>query len=242
MTLWIEWSIIDGDRIGFYIWNNLPDPTGTGQAVRIPQHHLPRVRGRREVLLRGRLLQPGRRRAGVPEWLTDGGKRDTPQDRSLRGIDGLESRAARRRASRARRSRPSSRSTASAPRSRWRPATGTSGRTSSPTTPTTANTTTATSAVGAEIRAWIKSVMQPFPTMEFPVSSRSDRRQPGERADPEHPARAGGRRRLLRLRRQHDPPLRRQREVELRGGRLLSGGGAGRRRPVDRRRRRAPSS
>ena len=31
MTLWIEWSVIDGDRIGFYIWNNLPDPTGTGK-------------------------------------------------------------------------------------------------------------------------------------------------------------------------------------------------------------------
>src|SRR4051794_19912346 len=28
MTVWIEWSIIDGNRIGFYVWNNLPDPTG----------------------------------------------------------------------------------------------------------------------------------------------------------------------------------------------------------------------
>ena len=36
MTLWIEWSIIDGDRIGFYIWNNLPDPTGTGKRYAFP--------------------------------------------------------------------------------------------------------------------------------------------------------------------------------------------------------------
>ena len=36
MTLWIEWSIIDGDRIGFYIWNNLPDPTGTGKRYGFP--------------------------------------------------------------------------------------------------------------------------------------------------------------------------------------------------------------
>ncbi len=28
LTIWIEWAIIDGDRVGFYIWNNLPDPDG----------------------------------------------------------------------------------------------------------------------------------------------------------------------------------------------------------------------
>ena len=36
MTLWMEWAIIDGDRIGFYIWNNLPDPTGTGKRFGFP--------------------------------------------------------------------------------------------------------------------------------------------------------------------------------------------------------------
>jgi CheY-like chemotaxis protein len=36
MTLWIEWYMIEGNRISFYIWNNLPDPTGTGKRFGFP--------------------------------------------------------------------------------------------------------------------------------------------------------------------------------------------------------------
>ena len=36
MTLWIDWYMIEGNRISFYIWNNLPDPTGDGQRFGFP--------------------------------------------------------------------------------------------------------------------------------------------------------------------------------------------------------------
>ena len=65
MTLWIEWSIIDGDRDRLLHLEQPARPDGHRQALRLPEHHVPAVRRRREVLVRGRLLQPGRRRAGV---------------------------------------------------------------------------------------------------------------------------------------------------------------------------------
>ena len=147
MTLWIEWSIIDGDRIGFYIWNNLPDPTGTGKRYGFPNTTFLQYGGDGKFSFEADYYNPADAERVFTEWLTDGGRRDTPQDRSLRGIDGWNPEPPRPAHPR-RRSRPSSRSTASGPRSPWRPATGTSGPTSSPTTPSTASTTTATSAAG----------------------------------------------------------------------------------------------
>ena len=98
MTLWIEWSVIDDDLIGFYIWNNLPDPTGTGKRYGFPNTTFLQYGGDGKFSLRGRLLQPGRRRAGVrASGCTAGGRRDTPQDRSLRGHRRLDTPAARRR-------------------------------------------------------------------------------------------------------------------------------------------------
>ena len=145
MTLWIEWSIIDGDRIGFYIWNNLPDPTGTGKRYGFPNTTFLQYGGNGKFSFEADYYNPADAERVFREWLTDGGRRDTPQDRSLQGIEGWNP-DPRQPAARARRCRRSSRSTASAPRSRSRPATGTSGPTSSATTRTTASTTTGTSA------------------------------------------------------------------------------------------------
>src|SRR5690349_18177081 len=36
MTMWIEWVDFQDDLVAFYIWNNLPDPTGTGQRFGFP--------------------------------------------------------------------------------------------------------------------------------------------------------------------------------------------------------------
>ena len=36
MSFDIEWSMIDGDRVVFYIWNLLPDPTGGGTEYKFP--------------------------------------------------------------------------------------------------------------------------------------------------------------------------------------------------------------
>jgi predicted SnoaL-like aldol condensation-catalyzing enzyme len=88
MTLWIEWSIIDGDRIGFYIWNNLPDPTGTGKRYAFPNTTFLRYGGDGKFSFEADYYNPADAERVFKEWLTDGGRRDTPQDRTLRGIDG----------------------------------------------------------------------------------------------------------------------------------------------------------
>ena len=88
MTLWIDWSIIDGDRIGFYIWNNLPDPTGTGKRYAFPNTTFLQYGGNGKFSFEADYYNPADAERVFAEWLSDGGRRDTPQDRSLRGIDG----------------------------------------------------------------------------------------------------------------------------------------------------------
>ena len=169
MTLWIEWSIIDGDRIGFYIWNNLPDPTGSGKRYGVPNTTFLQYGGNGKFSFEADYYNPADAERVFKEWLTDGGRRDTPQDRSLRGIDGwnpeppqpafprdevqAEFEKYRQRAALA---------VESGDWDQW------------------ADQFTDDAhyrehhygyySSGAEIRAWIKSVMQPFPTMEFPPS------------------------------------------------------------------------
>src|SRR5688572_22912873 len=36
MSTWIEWHQIEGDKVAFYVWNNLPAPAGTTQAFQFP--------------------------------------------------------------------------------------------------------------------------------------------------------------------------------------------------------------
>jgi predicted SnoaL-like aldol condensation-catalyzing enzyme len=87
MTLWIEWSIIDGDRIGFYIWNNLPDPSGTGKRYAFPNTTFLQYGGDGKFSFEADYYNPADAERVFAEWLQDGGKRDTPQDRSLRGVE-----------------------------------------------------------------------------------------------------------------------------------------------------------
>ena len=171
MTLWIEWSIIDGDRIGFYIWNNLPDPTGTGKRYAFPNTTFLQLR-RATGSSRSRPTTTTRPTPSAcsREWLTDGGKRDTPQDRSPPRHRRLEPRAAHARVPARRRSRPSSRSTAQ--RAALAVETGDWDQWADQFTDDAhyREHHYGYFTSGAEIRAWIKSVMQPFPTMEFPPS------------------------------------------------------------------------
>jgi hypothetical protein len=168
MTLWIEWSVIDGNRIGFYIWNNLPDPTGTGLRFGFPNTTLLEYAGDGKFSFEGDYYNPADAERVFRSWLDAGGQRETPQDHSLRGIEGwapqppspahpreevdTEFGKYRERAARA---------VATGDWDQW------------------ADQFTDSAHYrehhygyfrsGAEIRAWIKSVMQPFPTMEFPV-------------------------------------------------------------------------
>ncbi len=169
MTLWIDWSIIDGDRIGFYIWNNLPDPTGTGKRYAFPNTTFLQYGGNGKFSFEADYYNPADAERVFAEWLTDGGRRDTPQDRSLRGIDGWNPEPP----------------TPAFPREevetefeKYRQRAALAVETGDWDQWAAQFTDDAhyrehhygyyTS--GQQIREWINSVMQPFPTMEFPPS------------------------------------------------------------------------
>ncbi len=168
MTLWIEWAVIDGDQIGFYIWNNLPDPTGTGQRFGFPNTTFLDYGGDGKFSFEADYYNPADAGKVFGAWLQAGGRRHTPQDHSLQGIEGWnpepssdvfpreeierEFEAYRRRGEVA---------VATGDWDQW------------------ADQFTDDAqyrehhygyfAGQDEIRAWIKGVMQPFPTMVFPV-------------------------------------------------------------------------
>jgi len=88
MTLWIEWAAIDGDLIAFYIWNNLPDPTGTGERFGFPNTTFLKYGGDGKFCFEGDYYNPADAEKVFGAWLQAGGRKHTPQDRSLRGIEG----------------------------------------------------------------------------------------------------------------------------------------------------------
>jgi predicted SnoaL-like aldol condensation-catalyzing enzyme len=169
MTLWIEWSIIDGDRIGFYIWNNLPDPAGTGKRYAFPNTTFLQYGGDGKFSFEADYYNPADAERVFTEWLTDGGKRDTPQDRSLRGIDGWNPEpptpAFPREEVEAEFEKYRARAALAVESGDW--------------DQWAAQFTDDAHyrehhygyyTSGEQIREWINSVMQPFPTMEFPPS------------------------------------------------------------------------
>ena len=170
MTLWIEWSVIDGNHIGFYIWNNLPDPTGTGQRFGFPNTTLLEYAGDGKFSFEGDYYNPVDAERVFRSWLEAGGKRTTPQDPSLRGIDNWNPQPP---------SPAHPRSEVDAEFAKYRERAALAVATGDWDQWADQFTDDAHYREhhfgyfrsGAEIRAWIKSVMQPFPTMEFPVSS-----------------------------------------------------------------------
>jgi predicted SnoaL-like aldol condensation-catalyzing enzyme len=169
MTLWIEWSIVDGDRIGFYIWNNLPDPSGTGKRYAFPNTTFLQYGGNGKFSFEADYYNPADAERVFAEWLTDGGKRDTAQDRSLRGIDGWNPEPPTP-------AFPREEVEAEFEKYRKRAALAVeSGDWDQWADQFTDDAHYREHHYGyyrsqQEIRDWIKSVMQPFPTMEFPPS------------------------------------------------------------------------
>ncbi len=168
MTLWIEWAAIDGDRVAFYIWNNLPDPTGTGRRFGFPNTTFLQYGGNGKFCFEADYYNPAGAERVFGDWLTAGGRKHTPQDHSLRGIadwapdvptpafsrDEVESEFLRY-------------------RERGRIAV-TTGDWDQWADQFTENARYREHHYGCftgqeQIRAWITSVMQPFPTMTFPV-------------------------------------------------------------------------
>ena len=169
MTLWIEWYQIEGNRVSFYIWNNLPDPTGTGRRFGFPNTTFLEYAGDGKFSFEGDYYNPEDAGRVFVEWLSAGGNRDTPQDRTLEGIDDwappvptavfpreeIEAELEKYRAR-------GDLAVATGDWDQW------------------ADQFTADAQYREhhygyfrsqdEIRAWINSVMQPFPTMKFPIS------------------------------------------------------------------------
>lgn len=88
MTLWIDWYQIEDDKVWFMIWNNLPDPTGEGRSFQFPNATILRYAGDGKFDWEADFYNPADAERVFKEWLQAGGRRSTPQDRSLKGIEG----------------------------------------------------------------------------------------------------------------------------------------------------------
>lgn len=169
MTTWIDWHQIEGDQIGFYVWNNLPDPTGEGRPFQFPNTTILRYAGDGKFDKQDDFYNPADAERVFTDWIAAGGRRHTPKDRSLRGIEGWappvpEPAFPREEVEREfqRYRERGSQAVATGDWNQW------------------ADQFTDDARYlehhygrfeGQDaIRAWILSVMQPFPTMEFPVT------------------------------------------------------------------------
>jgi limonene-1,2-epoxide hydrolase len=88
MTFEIEWSMIDGDRVAFYIWNLLPDPSGGGAEYKFPNSTVLHYAGDGKWSYEEDYYNPADATKVFTAWLTAGGRRETPPDPSLRGVAG----------------------------------------------------------------------------------------------------------------------------------------------------------
>jgi predicted SnoaL-like aldol condensation-catalyzing enzyme len=86
MTFEIPWSMIDGDRVAFYIWNLLPDPAGGSAEYKFPNSTVIHYAGDGRWSYEEDYYNPADAARVFTEWFTAGGRRDTPADPSLRGV------------------------------------------------------------------------------------------------------------------------------------------------------------
>ena len=169
MTVWMEWWAIDGNRVARYIWNNLPDPTGTGKRFGFPNTTFLEYAGDGKFSFEGDYYNPADGERVFREWLSAGGNRNTPQDRSIQGVEGwnppVPEPAFPREEVEAEFAKYRERAAKAVETGDW----------DQWTDQFTEDAHYREHHYGyfksqQEIRDWIKSVMQPFPTMEFPVS------------------------------------------------------------------------
>ncbi|MCU1367857.1 MAG: hypothetical protein JWN39_3496 [Ilumatobacteraceae bacterium] len=168
MTLWIEWAAIDGDIIAFYIWNNLPDPAGAGKSYQFPNTTFLQYGGDGKFSYEGDYYNPADAERVFTEWLTAGGRKSTPQDKTIKGVEGWSPAVP---------TPAFPREEVEAEFAKYRERGAIAVRTGDWDQWADQFTDDANYrehhygyfTSGPEIRAWIKGVMQPFPTMEFPV-------------------------------------------------------------------------
>jgi len=88
MTSWIEWHQIEDDHVAFYVWNNLPDPAAEGRHFQFPNSSILHYAGDGQFDEQHDYYNPADAERIFGEWIAAGGRRDTPKDRTLRGIPG----------------------------------------------------------------------------------------------------------------------------------------------------------
>ena len=169
MSIWVDWWQIEGDTIAFYVWNNLPDPAGEGRHFQFPNTTILRYAGDGKFSWQGDFYNPADAEKVFGDWLAAGGNRGTKQDRSLTGIPGWAPEPPTPAFPREEVERE-----LQAYRERGNVAVAT-GDWDQWADQFTEDATYLEHHYGrfegqAGIRSWIKGVMQPFPTMEFPIT------------------------------------------------------------------------
>ena len=87
ISMWMEWWAIEEDKVALYIWNNLPDPTGKGKRYGFPNTTYLRYAGNGLWDYEEDFYNPADAERVWQEWFNDGGRIDTPADKTLRGIE-----------------------------------------------------------------------------------------------------------------------------------------------------------
>lgn len=171
MTLWVEWSMIEGNRVVFYIWNNLPDPAGQGRQFQFPNATVIEYAGDGKWGYEEDYYNPASATTAVVDWQKAGGNKATVPDPSLTGIadwaPAVPTPAYPRAEVEAEFERYVARGRTAVATSDW----------DQWADQFTSDARYYEHHYGRfrgqdEIRAWIKGVMQPFPDMDFPVEWR----------------------------------------------------------------------
>jgi hypothetical protein len=167
MTFSIDWWIIEDDRVVFYIWNHLPDPAGGDARYSFPNLSIIHYAGDGKWDFEEDEYNPADAERVFGEWLAAGGRRDTAPDESLVAIPDYTPEPPPGEFSR---EEIDAEFEKYKDRARLAVSTGDWDQWADQFTEDARYYEHHYGRFNGreEIRAWIKGVMQPFPTMEFP--------------------------------------------------------------------------
>ncbi len=168
MTFEIPWTMIDGDRVAFYIWNLLPDPTGGKAEYKFPNSTVIHYAGDGLWSYEEDYYNPADAVRVFTDWFKAGGRRDSAPDATLRGIAGWSPEPV---ATQHSREEVEAEFHRYVERARLAVATGDWDQWADQFTPDAhyREHHFGTFEGRAAIKEWITSIMRPFPQMEFPV-------------------------------------------------------------------------
>ncbi|MAT03181.1 MAG: hypothetical protein CL421_09120 [Acidimicrobiaceae bacterium] len=87
LSMWMEWWVIQDDRVALYIWNNLPDPKGLGKRYGFPNSTILKYAGDGKWSYEEDFYNPVDAERVWSEWFQDGGRPEVSIDRNLKGIE-----------------------------------------------------------------------------------------------------------------------------------------------------------